>query len=98
VKGGVCIKHGAIVKKYMCSDPTCTNYSQKGGICIKHGAIVRRAKCSDPTCNNNSVKGGLCKKHDAIAKILVIEQGSLTCSFGRVKAEDNTDCNYNTTE
>ena len=35
VKGGVCIKHGAKVKR--CSSKGCTNQAQKGGLCIKLG-------------------------------------------------------------
>jgi hypothetical protein len=35
-KGGVCVKHGAKVKR--CSSDGCTNMVVKGGVCKRHGA------------------------------------------------------------
>ncbi len=36
VKEGVCIKHGAKVKR--CSSERCTNKAVQGGVCCRHGA------------------------------------------------------------
>jgi len=63
-KGGVCMKHGAKVKR--CSSEGCTNYAVKGGVCMKHGAKVKR--CSSEGCTNYAVKGGVCMKHGAKVK------------------------------
>ena len=40
-QGGVCIKHGAIVKVRRCSHNRCDRQVQQGRICVKHGAIVK---------------------------------------------------------
>jgi hypothetical protein len=64
VKGGVCIKHGAKLKR--CSSEGCTNQAVKGGVCIKHGA--ERKRCSTEGCTNNAKKGGVCMKHGAKVK------------------------------
>ena len=47
-KGGVCIRHGAVVKKtkYECSAEGCSNHAQKGGVCKRHGAVVKRTMCT----------------------------------------------------
>ena len=63
-KGGVCVKHGAIVKR--CSHEGCTNYVQQGGVCVKHGAILKR--CRHEGCNNQAQKGRVCVKHGASIK------------------------------
>jgi hypothetical protein len=55
-KGGVCIKHGAKVKR--CSSEGCTNHAKKGGVCIRHGAKFKR--CSSEGCVNIAKKGGVC--------------------------------------
>ena len=44
VQGGVCVKHGAIVKVRRCSQDGCDNHVVQGGVCIKHGAIL--VKCN----------------------------------------------------
>ena len=36
MKGGVCIRHGAKVKR--CSSEGCTNQAQNGGVCKRDGA------------------------------------------------------------
>ena len=46
VKGGVCTKHSAKVKKYTCSNEGCTNRVAEGGVCTRHGVKVK-------TCTNN---------------------------------------------
>ena len=43
VQGGVCMRHGAEVKK--CSHEGCTNQAQKGGVCKRHGAEITHKKC-----------------------------------------------------
>ena len=37
----MCVRHGAKVKVYLCSQGRCTNVAVKGGVCRKHGAKVR---------------------------------------------------------
>jgi len=61
VNGGVCIKHGAKVKR--CSVEDCDNKALKGGVCLKHGAKIKR--CSVEDCNNFVQRGGVCKRHGA---------------------------------
>jgi len=39
-KGGVCITHGAPVKR--CSFEGCTNFVIQGGFCRRHGAVTKR--------------------------------------------------------
>jgi len=68
-KGGVCIRHGAKVKR--CNVEGCTNYSINGGVCIRHGAKVNR--CSFDGCTNIVVKGGVCIKHGAKVKRCNVE-------------------------
>jgi hypothetical protein len=63
-KGGVCIAHGAVMKR--CSVEGCGNGSLKGGVCITHGAITKR--CSVEGCEKNSKKGGVCMRHGAKIK------------------------------
>ena len=36
--GGICVKHGAKIKRYKCKIDGCSNKSKKSGVCIKHGA------------------------------------------------------------
>lgn len=57
--GGVCLKHGAIVKK--CEVDGCENYSKKGGVCVKHGAET--LKCTHSGCEYVRKKDGLCAAH-----------------------------------
>eukprot|EP00984_Skeletonema_dohrnii_P012791 scaffold5219_cov148-Skeletonema_dohrnii-CCMP3373.AAC.9 len=38
INRGVCIRHGAKIKK--CSSEGCTNQVQRGGVCMRHGAKV----------------------------------------------------------
>ena len=67
-QGGVCIKHGAIVKR--CSQDGCGKQVVQGGVCVEHGAIVKRKRryCSQDGCGNGVVQGGVCKQHGAIVK------------------------------
>jgi hypothetical protein len=62
--GGVCVRHGAKVKR--CSSVGCTNYAKNGGVCIKHGAKVKL--CSSIGCANKVFIGGVCKRHGAKTK------------------------------
>jgi hypothetical protein len=55
-KGGVCIKHGAKVKR--CSSEGCKNHAKKGGVCVKHGAKVKL--CNIEGCTNKAIKRGVC--------------------------------------
>ena len=74
VQGGVCVQHGAIVKrkerggskhKY-CNQEGCGNTVQQGGVCIKHGARVKL--CNKEGCVNKVVQGGFCKQHGAVKR------------------------------
>jgi hypothetical protein len=69
VKGGVCITHGATVKR--CSSKRCTNHAKRGGVCVTHGAKLKR--CSFDRCNNHVVKGGVCVTHGATVKCCSFE-------------------------
>eukprot|EP00984_Skeletonema_dohrnii_P024726 scaffold13857_cov76-Skeletonema_dohrnii-CCMP3373.AAC.3 len=40
-KGGVCIRHGAKVKR--CNSGGCTN---QGGVCRRHGAELKSCRCN----------------------------------------------------
>ena len=64
IKGGVCVRHGAKVKR--CSREGCSNRAQKGGVCMKHGAKVKR--CRSEGCTNKAQKGGVCVRHGAKVK------------------------------
>ena len=35
-KGGVCVKHGAVIVMKTCNHDGCTKYVQKGGFCRGH--------------------------------------------------------------
>ena len=61
VKGGVCVRHGAKVKR--CSSEGCKNQAQKGGVCMRHGAKVKR--CRVEGCTNLIQRRGVCRKHEA---------------------------------
>eukprot|EP00984_Skeletonema_dohrnii_P024334 scaffold13442_cov96-Skeletonema_dohrnii-CCMP3373.AAC.3 len=52
VKGGVCVRHGAKVKRKLCSREGCTNIAIKGGVCTRHGAQTHHV-----------INGGVCRKH-----------------------------------
>eukprot|EP00984_Skeletonema_dohrnii_P023595 scaffold12683_cov144-Skeletonema_dohrnii-CCMP3373.AAC.6 len=64
-KGGICIKHGAKVKR--CSVVECNNKAQKGGVCRRHGAKVKR--CSSEGCTNRIQRRGVCRRHGAYSNI-----------------------------
>ena len=64
-KGGVCVRHGAKLKR--CSYEGCTNIAVQGGVCMRHGAKLKR--CSSDGCTNRAVQGGVCRKHGAKEKI-----------------------------
>mmetsp|Transcript_22579 Transcript_22579/g.35418 ORF Transcript_22579/g.35418 Transcript_22579/m.35418 type:complete len:204 (-) Transcript_22579:81-692(-) len=64
VRGGVCMRHGAKVKR--CSSEGCPNYARLGGVCIRHGAKVKQ--CSSEGCTNQARNGGVCRRHGAKGK------------------------------
>ena len=76
--GGVCIKHGAKVKR--CSHDGCNNIAQKRGLCRRHGAASERGgvqgqekttreKCSLLLCTSAAVEGGVCLRHRALSSL-----------------------------
>eukprot|EP00986_Skeletonema_menzelii_P004450 scaffold1518_cov113-Skeletonema_menzelii.AAC.2 len=66
-KGGVCMRHGAKVKR--CSSEGCTKYVVNGGVCFRHGAKTKR--CSIDGCTNQAQNGGVCIRHGAKVKVYV---------------------------
>ena len=62
-KGGICIKHGAKVRK--CSHEGCTNNALKSGVCIRHGAKITRRTCKFQGCTNKVQCAGVCFRHGA---------------------------------
>jgi len=62
VNGGVCVRHGAKVKR--CSREGCTNQVQKGGVCVRHGAKVKR--CRSEGCTNQAQKPIKLKKEECV--------------------------------
>jgi hypothetical protein len=64
VKGGVCVTHGAMIKR--CSFDGCTNKSKTGGVCITHGS--KKKRCSFEGCTNQAINGGVCITHGATVK------------------------------
>jgi hypothetical protein len=64
VNSGVCMKHGAKVKRR--SHEGCTNYALKRGACVRHGAEVKR--CRSDGCTNEVINNGVCMKHGAKVK------------------------------
>ena len=62
-RGGLCIRHGAIVKR--CKYDGCTNHARRGGVCRRHGANL---ECSHGGCTNYVVNGGVCIRHGATVK------------------------------
>ena len=60
-KGGVCIRHGAKLKR--CSCEGCTNRALRQGVCVKQGAKWTKKKCSIEGCASYAIKGGVCMKH-----------------------------------
>ena len=73
VNGGVCVEHGAEVKKKECSVDGCTRQAQNGGVCIRHGAKKYRYECSVEGCTNRVVNGGVCVKHGGEVKKCSVE-------------------------
>jgi hypothetical protein len=63
-QGGVCIQHGAIVKR--CNHIGCNKQVIQGGVCAQHGARVLR--CRHIGCNKIPKQGGVCVQHGAIVK------------------------------
>eukprot|EP00986_Skeletonema_menzelii_P008032 scaffold3256_cov120-Skeletonema_menzelii.AAC.4 len=82
--GGVCIRHGAKVKR--CSSEGCTNQAQIGGVCMRHGA--KRKRCSSEGCTNQAVKGGVCWRHGAKAELKSGEKGRIKRNASGVNAEN----------
>ena len=87
VKGGVCVKHGAKVKR--CSHEGCTNGAVKGGVCWRHGAKHDAKICNEEGCASIVVKGGICVKHGAkkptcrhIGCTNQVVQGGVCCRHG----------------
>ena len=68
INSGVCIRHGAKVKK--CSTDGCTNIAQNKGVCKRHGAKVKL--CGVEGCTNSVQNGGKCKRHGAKVKLCSI--------------------------
>ena len=69
VQNGVCVRHGAKVKRRICTSPGCNNVVISKGVCIKHGAkYKRRPKCKYDTCSKRAIKGGVCISHGAKVK------------------------------
>jgi hypothetical protein len=62
-KRGVCVRHGAKVKR--CSSEGCTKQAKQGGVCRRHGAKVEHKRCSSKGCTNIAQRGGVCKRHGA---------------------------------
>ena len=62
-KGGICIRHGAKVRK--CSHEGCTNNALKSGLCIRHGAKITRRTCKFQGCTNKVQCAGVCFRHGA---------------------------------
>jgi hypothetical protein len=69
IQGGVCVRHGAIVKG--CSQDGWDKQVQQGGVCVQHGARVKR--CSQDGCDNKVVNGGVCVRNGAI--VMFCNQG-----------------------
>eukprot|EP00984_Skeletonema_dohrnii_P000264 scaffold86_cov98-Skeletonema_dohrnii-CCMP3373.AAC.1 len=69
VQGGVCVRHGARVKRQLCSREECTNQAVQGGVCVRHGAKGKRKRCSSEGCTNQAIKGGVCMRHGAKVKL-----------------------------
>ena len=67
VRGGVCQRHGAVVKqkKTCCKREGCANQAVQGGVCQRHGAVVTRTCCSHLGCTNIAKRAGVCKRHGA---------------------------------
>ena len=62
-QGGVCVKHGAKVKR--CSYEGCNNQVQRGGVCVRHGG---KTLCRIEGCTNQVQCGGVCIRHGAKIK------------------------------
>ena len=63
-KDGICIKHGAKVKRELCRHEGCTNWLVSQGVCRRHGAKPQVRKiCSHDECNNFAIRLGLCHRH-----------------------------------
>eukprot|EP00984_Skeletonema_dohrnii_P034407 scaffold33550_cov114-Skeletonema_dohrnii-CCMP3373.AAC.2 len=67
---GVCIRHGAQIKLWLCSSEGCTNLDLviDGGVFTRHGAKVKQ--CNSKGCTNlaKCECGGLCIRHGAKVK------------------------------
>eukprot|EP00984_Skeletonema_dohrnii_P029618 scaffold20375_cov90-Skeletonema_dohrnii-CCMP3373.AAC.2 len=66
-QGGVCVRHGAKVKR--CSYEGCTNQVRRGGVCYRHGTKIL---CSSEGCTNHTVKA---------AKDVQIKLGEVECAL-----------------
>eukprot|EP00984_Skeletonema_dohrnii_P017328 scaffold7866_cov100-Skeletonema_dohrnii-CCMP3373.AAC.1 len=64
VNNGVCVQHGANVKK--CSTKGCGKRVVNNGVCIEHGATVKN--CSTEGCGKRAVNKGVCVQHGATVK------------------------------
>lgn len=67
--GGVCVEHGARVKR--CSAEGCTNQAINGGVCQRHGAKFKI--CSVDVCTNQAQRGGVCVRHGATHKRCTVD-------------------------
>ena len=64
-KGGVCIRHGAKVKRCShkgCTKQGCTKQAVKGGVCKEHGKKMM-IRCSHMGCIKYARKGGVSNGH-----------------------------------
>jgi hypothetical protein len=72
-KGGVCVTHGAKLKRKLCSFEQCTNIGVRSGVCVTHGATVNTDlelwwRCNILGCTNGVRKGGICYRHGSKRK------------------------------
>ncbi len=63
-QGGVCVRHGAMVKTCTFTSG-CSNQAVKAGVCTKHGAVRNNRKCRLLDCSKEAKKGGICYMHGA---------------------------------
>ena len=63
--GGLCKRHGAKVKRWVCKEPGCDKNAHAGGNCWRHTRVKwERRRCQHPGCNKLGLKNGcLCVRH-----------------------------------
>eukprot|EP00985_Skeletonema_marinoi_P004674 scaffold2027_cov148-Skeletonema_marinoi.AAC.3 len=66
VRGGLCVRHGAKVKR--CISEGCTNQVIKRGVCMRHGATLKIKRCSNEGCTNQAPCAcGMGQKSNAVS-------------------------------